>query len=126
MSSFYIISNKEKSRLNQYKIGIHSGSKNDLINRYGAHLHDNLLETSRGNKSEWVQMDLGILIRIVEYEIITHNEDYSTRYECTESDHNFSSDNERKLWRTMNKYGVSTLVQNKTIYYNLHDIVKMF
>ena len=87
---FYIISKKSKAKKNRYKIGIWSGSINELLSRYRTsliypvlyffmyidnapelenklkeELYDFRVSNSAGNKTEWIKMELHTLIEHV-------------------------------------------------------------
>ena len=86
--SFYILSFPERQKKNMYKIGYHRGSEKDLITRYITPLLDPQIHffitvnnakeiescvkreldtyrmvNCRGNKSEWIQLDLTLIIK---------------------------------------------------------------
>lgn len=91
MKAIYIISSKENAKKNIYKPGIHSGTENKLISRYSTYLINpkiyyfkyvknaghienilksklkmNRLTNNKGNRTEWVSMNLKILITKIE------------------------------------------------------------
>ena len=101
MESIYVLSTRDKSLENKYKIGKHTGSPKKLILRYITALIDHIIlmfeptfnydyiekkikddlyelriDNINGNKSEWVKMDFTILKQLVIKTINEHNTNY--------------------------------------------------
>ena len=91
MTAIYVISISEKALKNEYKLGSHTGTKSKLLGRYRTYFTHpilyyyneaynsyyiegflkNILDEYRivnenGNKSEWLHIELGKLIEIID------------------------------------------------------------